>query len=211
MIPMNEIYRDPAERRRFMEAKGLSYLSRSVYKDIPAFAKDQKDSPYYQDNIEEFETLTSDYGKDIEECRMADVSIRLVSSDVGYGLFAEEDLRPGALIAEYAGIIQPGEDLEVDPDTAVRPEEGYETDYTWDYPDAWYEDELYEVNAGKMGNELRYVNHSFEANLAVEHTLVGNRWVIFFVTQSFIPAGTQLTVDYGEEYWSGGFRELILF
>ncbi len=208
---MNEIYRDPAERRRFMEASGLSYLARSIYKEIAAFSRDQKESPYYKDNREEFETLTADYGSSIEETLMADVSIRLVSREVGYGLFAEEDLQPGAFIAEYTGVIQPGEDLEVDPDSDERPEGGYETDYTWDYPDAWYEDELYEVNAGKMGNELRYVNHSFEANLAVEHTLIGNRWVIFFVALGFIPAGTQFTVDYGEEYWSGGFRELILF
>ena len=208
---MNEIYREPAERRKFMESKGISYLSRSIYKDVSVFLKDQKTSPYYLDNIEEFRTLSSDYKDKIEETWMADVSIRLVSEDVGYGLFAEADMNPGDLLAEYAGVVQPGEDLVLDPDTSERPPEGFETDYTWDYPDAWYEDLLFEVNAGKMGNELRYINHSFEANLAVEHTLIDNRWVIFFVSQQFIKAGTQFTVDYGEEYWSGGFRELILF
>ncbi|MBF9015895.1 MULTISPECIES: SET domain-containing protein-lysine N-methyltransferase [unclassified Oceanispirochaeta] len=208
---MNEIYRDPAERRKFMESKGLSYLSRSIYKDVSVFLKDQKTSPYYLDNHEEFRTLSSDYKDKIKEAWMADVSIRLVSEDVGYGLFAEADMNPGDILAEYAGVVQPGEDLVLDPDTAERPPEGFETDYTWDYPDAWYEDLLFEVNAGKMGNELRYINHSFEANLAVEHTLIDNRWVIFFVAQQFIRAGTQFTVDYGEEYWSGGFRELILF
>lgn len=208
---MKEIYKDPAERRKFMESKGLSYLSRSIYKDVPVFLKDQKTSPYYIDNREEFETLSTDYKDKIEEAWMADVSIALVSDDVGYGLFAEADMNPGDFLAEYAGLVQPGEDLVLDPDNAARPPEGFETDYTWDYPDAWYEDLLFEVNAGKMGNELRYINHSFEANLAVEHTLIDNRWVIFFVAQQFIKAGSQFTVDYGEEYWSGGFRELILF
>lgn len=208
---MKETYKDPAERRKFMESKGISYLSRSIYKDVPGFLKDQKTSPYYIDNREEFETLNFDYKDKIEEAWMADVIITLVSSDVGYGLFAGADLNPGDLLAEYAGVVQPGEDLVLDPDNAVRPPEGFETDYTWDYPDAWYEDLLFEVNGGKMGNELRYINHSFEANLAVEHTLINNRWVIFFVAQQFIKTGSQLTVDYGEEYWSGGFRELILF
>lgn len=206
-----EIYREPEERRRFMETSGISYLGRSIYKDVPVFVKDQKKSPYYLDNREEFETLSGAYREKLEEAWMADVSIRRVSDDVGYGLFAETDMNPGDLVAEYAGVVQPGEDLIVDPDSAQRPEDGFETDYTWDYPDAWYEDLLFEVNAGKMGNELRYINHSFEANLAVEHTLIDNRWVIFFVALQFIKAGSQFTVDYGEEYWSGGFRELILF
>ncbi|MDC7233130.1 MAG: SET domain-containing protein-lysine N-methyltransferase [Spirochaetales bacterium] len=208
---MSEIFKKPEERRFFMESRGISYLSRSLYKDVPAFLKDQTTSPYYLDNREEFDTLSSDYGQKLKDAWMADVSIRRVSEDVGYGLFAESDLGPGDLLAEYAGVVQPGEDLVADPEQAESPAEGYETDYTWDYPDAWYEDLLFEVNAGKMGNELRYINHSFEANLAVEHCLVDNRWVIFFVAQQFIPSGTQLTVDYGEEYWSGGFRELVLF
>ena len=205
---MIEKYKTPRQRKLFLESAGLGYISRSVYKDVPVFLRDQKESPYYLDNKEEFDLLYKNYHKKIEEAYMASVSICRVSEDVGYGLFAEADLKPGAYLSEYAGLVQPGEDLIVDAESA---EESYDTDYTWDYPDAWYEDVLYEVNALNMGNELRYINHSFEPNLIVEHTLVDNRWVIFFVAQQFIPAGVQLTVDYGEEYWSGGFRELILF
>jgi SET domain-containing protein len=207
---MSEIILDPVQRRLFMESQGLSYISRSVYKDVPIFSRDQKGSPYYQDNKEEFEVLHKEYHRKIEEAIMAPVSIRRVSDDVGHGLFAEALMKPGAYLSEYAGVVQPGEDIVLDPETCDG-SKGFDTDYTWDYPDAWYEDVLYEVNAGTMGNELRYINHSFEPNLAVEHTLVANRWVIFFVALQYIKAGSQLTVDYGEEYWSGGFRELILF
>jgi len=197
----------PEERRRFIESQGIAYLPRAEYTDQPSFKRDLKDSPYYLDNQEEFDHLAVNYGKAVAERQMAPVSIRFVSGDVGCGLFAESDLEAGSFIGEYTGTVQPGRD--------VLPEEkgerGYDTDYTWDYPDAWYEDILFEINAGRRGNELRYINHSFEPNLAVEHTLLDNRWVIFFVAGQFIPAGTQLTVDYGEEYWSGGFRELVLF
>jgi SET domain-containing protein len=193
-----------------MESQGLDYISRSVYKDVPVFSRNQKESPYYLDNQEEFETLHADYHGKIEEAFMAPVSIQKVSEDVGYGLFAAADMKPGDFLSEYAGLVQPGEDLILDPESIDEPV-GYDTDYTWDYPDAWYEDVLYEVNALKMGNELRYVNHSFDPNLVVEHTLVDNRWVIFFVVQQYIRSGSQFSVDYGEEYWSGGFRELILF
>jgi len=193
-----------------MEDRGIRYLSRSLYEDIPVFKKDQTRSPYYLDNKEEFDQLFTLYADAVRDEFMAPVSIRKVSDEVGFGLFCGKELKPGDFLGEYAGIVRPGVDVIADPDEPAGPE-GYETDYTWDYPDAWYEDELYEVNAGRAGNELRYINHSFEPNLAVEHTLIDNRWVIFFIASSHIRAGSQFFVDYGEEYWSGGFRELVLF
>ncbi len=202
-----EKWHTPEERRAFIEARGVSYLPKAELSEDPSFQRDLKSSPYYLENEEEFQLLQKDYGPLLENAYMADVSIRFISSQVGYGLFAESDLEGGALIGEYSGVIQPGEDITAE----ITPGSGYETDYTWDYPDSWYEDLLLEINALKKGNELRFVNHSFEPNLVVEHTLLRNRWVIFFIARGFIKSGTQLTVDYGEEYWSGGFRELILF
>lgn len=207
---MDQKWTNAEDRRKFIESQGLIYLSHSEYQGLPVFQKDQTLSPYYQDNKEEFESLFHDYSSMIQKGQMAELSIRRVSDDVGYGLYTEETLKAGAFIGEYTGIVQPGSEILADPEQVTK-ESVFETDYTWDYPDAWYEDILYEVNAGKKGNELRYANHSFEPNLAVEHTLVDNKWVIFFVALKPIQAGCQLTVDYGEEYWSGGFRELILF
>lgn len=195
------------DRFSFIEKQGITYLKRAALARHPSFEKPLIQSPYYLENKEEFDHLTELYGPQIRSESMAPVSIRFISDEVGFGLFAEKDLDAGTLIAEYTGIVQEGRD--------VSPEEGngegYDTDYTWDYPDAWYEDILFEINALENGNELRYVNHSFEPNLVVEHTLLDNRWVIFFIAEHSIKKGTQFTVDYGEEYWSGGFRELILF
>ena len=202
-----DIWRTPEDRRRFMKNQGIVYLERADLAGYPSFSKDLKTSPYYLENCEEFDHLTALYGPSILNTSLADVSIRLVGPEVGYGLFAESDLAAGAFVGEYTGVIQTGR--EAYPDESDG--KGYETDYTWDYPDAWYEDVLFEINALKKGNELRYVNHSFEPNLVVEHTLLENRWVIFFITGQAVKAGTQFTVDYGEEYWSGGFRELVLF
>lgn len=197
----------PEERCSFIEKQGIRYMKKAEIISHSSFDKDLTQSPYYLENKEEFDHLTALYGPQIRSESMAPVSIRFIAKELGYGLFAEKDLDAGALIGEYCGIVQEGRD--VSPDEGEG--EGYETDYTWDYPDAWYEDILFEINALENGNELRYVNHSFEPNLVVEHTLLDNRWVIFFIAEHYIKKGTQLTVDYGEEYWSGGFRELILF
>ena len=197
----------PEQRKKFMAEQGIGYLEQAVFSDLPAFKRELAESPYYLENREEFDHLSALYGSSIRSHALAPVSIRFISKEVGYGLFTEEDLDAGAFIGEYTGVVQEGLDL-----PPVNPDAGsFDTDYTWDYPDAWYDDILYEINALKKGNELRYVNHSFEPNLVVEHTLLDNRWVVFFVCEHPLKAGTQLTVDYGEEYWSGGFRELILF
>ncbi len=208
MIEGARIFRRPLERQEFMVQQGLRYLKHCEYADIPAFSRRQMDSPYYQENRAEFESLYSRYHDRIERGDMADVSIRFVSEDVGWGLFAEEPLEAGDFVGEYCGLVGPGEVLPAP--SGEEASVGFGTDYAWDYPDAWYEGCLYEVDAFSAGNEMRYVNHGFNANLEVEHCLVNERWIIFFKAGVPIHAGTQLTVDYGEDYWAGGFRELVL-
>ena len=81
------------------------------------------------------------------------------------------------------------------------------SDYSWNYPDELPDGTEFEICALQEGNELRFVNHSTQANLAVDHTLVDGLFVTFFRVVRPVVRGEQLTVDYGEEYWSGGFRE----
>jgi len=57
-------------------------------------------------------------------------------------------------------------------------------------------------------NELRYVNHNNLYNLDVEHTIHNDQWLIFFIAKRDIDPDEQLFVSYGDEYWSGGFRQL---
>lgn len=210
ILKKSKVFRTPRERRDFMEAEGLRYLRRCEYVRSPVFALDQKQSPYYKQNRREFEVLHDRYHESIKQGAMAEFSIRVVSEDVGWGLFAEEALETGAFVGEYCGVVGPGKVFLADGDKSAG-REGFETDYAWDYPDAWNEDILYEVNAREAGNELRYVNHSFDANLEVDHCLVDQHWILFFKAARPLVPGTQLTVDYGEEYWAGGFRELVLF
>lgn len=193
------------ERQQFIRSRGVAYLSRAELADHPSFGKDLKQSPYYRENRKEFEELSRLYGPPVRQEKIAPVFIAHIAEEVGFGLFAGERLEAGEFIGEYTGIVQEGREV-----FEESSEGGYETDYTWDYPDAWYEERLFEINALRKGNELRYVNHSFSPNVRVEHTLLENRWVIFFLASERVEAGTQLTVDYGEEYWFGGFRELVL-
>jgi len=163
-------------------------------------------SDYYQDNKTEFILLNNKYSELVKESYMAPVTISYISEISGYGLFADEYITEKGLIGEYTGIVQKAQDI-----VAVKNSDGkYNTDYSWDYPVMINNETELEINAYNMGNELRFVNHSFTPNCRADHFLLGNRWVIVFYAIQPIKKDNQILADYGEEYWAGGIREMFL-
>lgn len=101
-------------------------------------------------------------------------------SAAGKGLFAAQDIPKGVCVIEYTGRVLSKEE-----------EDGHRGKY------------LFEVNARKTldgnvpSNPARYINHSCRPNCeAVVHA---GRVFIFSLKR--IPAGTELSYDYGREYF----------
>ncbi len=181
--------------------RGLVYLTRSRIADARVLGYDWGTSPYYDANRGEFEALTARYGADLRAGRVADVVIR-EAGPLGLGLFAAGPMAEGDLVGEYTGVIQANTDAPAD----ELVDGHYLSDYSWNYPDELPDGTEFEVNALREGNELRFANHSATPNMAVDHTLVDGLFVTFFRVVRPVKAGEQLTVDYGHEYWEGGFR-----
>lgn len=186
----------------FFHSKNIQYLERTRIEWNPLDGKKLDRSPYYKENQEEFLRLDARYGEEIEKSHVAPVIIQKVNDQIGYGLFAAEDLKKGDFIGEYTGVIRVCEEI-----TETFEDGSYETDFSWDYPDT-VGDVVLEINGRLEGNELRFVNHNKNFNLDVEHTIHNGQWLIFFVAHRDIKAEEQLFVSYGDEYWSGGFREI---
>jgi len=184
---------------------GLIYLERCRVADGRVSDYDWSQSAYYLSNFEEFQTLTARYGEALRQGRTAPLEIRDAGPGIGWGLFASADLAAGDLVGEYTGVVQAAS--EAPPEQKI--DGHYLSDYAWNYPDELPDGTEFEVNALKEGNELRFANHSARPNLAVDHTLVDNFFVTFFRVLHPVVKGDQLTVNYGEEYWSGGFRKRI--
>ena len=162
--------------------------------------------PYWRRNREEFETLATRYGADISYGRMARVSVRPAGPGRGLGLFAAADLEEGTFIGEYAGLIRRAGSTRPVP----VPGGGYASDFAWGYPRLRRISPALEVDARTAGNALRFVNHSFHPVAEADHTaLPEESWTVFFRLIRSVSAGSEITVDYGEEYWTGGFRELV--
>lgn len=199
-----EVYRTRAEITRFFNRNGLVYLERTRVAWRPLLAMDLSKRDYYLENQEFFEETSRCYARLIKESHMAPVYIRKINDKVGYGVFAASPLEKGAFIGEYTGVIQEA----AEKTGSELDEGGFESDYSWYYLEEIKQAPTLEISGRFEGNELRYVNHSIEPNVDVEHVLIGGYWVLFFKTARKIRAEEQLLISYGDAYWEDGFRDL---
>lgn len=162
-------------------------------------------SNYYIDNFEEFIHLEKKYGEKLKNNYHAPLYVKNTDDGIGYGLFADKPMKKGDLVGQYTGIVQEASSYDnSDEDISTG------TEFAWDYPDEIPGLPPLEINAGTAGSILRFANHSFRPNLKVEHAVIGNEWMIFFVLNTDVDADTQLFCDYGDDYWSADFREVVI-
>ncbi|WIA40211.1 hypothetical protein OEZ86_013596 [Tetradesmus obliquus] len=146
-----------------------------------------------------------------------------VSAEKGWGVRCSCDLPPGAFVCSYIGKVITDEAAD-----ALQP--GVEDLYLFDlshYHDAWeghalnpketpmnknlkpLEGQLAEkhlvVDAGSTGNVARFLNHSCDPNCIKQTVFAGQArsqllYYTSFFTERAVPAGQELTYDYGENY-----------
>jgi len=171
----------------------IVYLPRTVNTISPWSDRLILESPYYLENKDEFGRLFDKFSEQVLNSSIANIIISESSNKKGFGVFAASDIPPGTLIGEYTGYLQTGCG---DP-------------YSWDYPEIPGYPEL-ELSALKGGNETRFINHSFQPNCLAEHFPLEGIYVIIILSINTIKAGSELFLDYGDDYWLAGDREIII-
>ena len=101
-------------------------------------------------------------------------------SKTGKGLFADEDIPKGVCIIEYTGHL-------LNEDDAERDTGKYYFDVGRNLT----------IDGNIPANIARYINHSCRANCEA----IGPRGKVFIFSTKRIRAGTELTYDYGKEYF----------
>ena len=144
------------------------------YPDIFGFGE-----KYHENNSKKYCSL-------INNGYVAPVSIKFVSKEIGYGIFAEVDIKKDEMIGECTGII-------LDRYLVI------DTDYAWVYP-------VKEINllldCKHHGNEMRYVNHSNNNNAKKIDVLCNkNIWHPVYIADKDISKGEEITISYGKLYW----------
>lgn len=103
----------------------------------------------------------------------------------GQGLYAQVPIRKGDFILEYVGKKIP---------TSVA--DTLETRYLFEIDEQWT------IDGAERSNAARYINHSCDPNCEVY--IEKGRIMIYAIKN--IPAGAELSYDYGEEYFDEFLR-----
>jgi len=198
------IYRSKEDILRFFQSRNIKYLERTRIGWVPLLKMNLENTPYYIENKESFQDLSHRYQEDLEKINMASIYIKQVSPKLGLGVFAAEKISKDAFIGEYTGVVQ----RTTSNTGREMGQGGYESDFSWYYLDPIEGAPELEINGRLEGNEMRFVNHSENFNVDVEHTLFYGHWVIFFKAARTIQKDEQLLISYGEKYWDNDYRKI---
>lgn len=120
--------------------------------------------------------------------KMPNFSVQYINPKVGYGLFAEENLKPNTFCGEYVGLVRKND------------RHGEWNHYLFSHPQKDSIQRNYVIDA-TSGNWIRFVNHSYCPNSFPYYAFVGGFYHVILITISEICRGEQLTYDYGRPYW----------
>ncbi len=118
------------------------------------------------------------------------VSIRWIDEQIGFGVFAEDRIFSSSFIGEYTGLIQPRKKHHI-----------CESNFCFRYTAWQLGKKQYVIDAEQMGNFTRFINHSDNPNAALISAFWRGIPRLVFVALRDIPAGSQITFDYGETFW----------
>jgi hypothetical protein len=177
----------------FSRSMGIEYLTRlkfqndKILRRITKHCMRASDKDYIHSKRKWLGAL---YTEQIRSATMADVSIRWIDDTLEYGLFAEKDITAWEFIGEYTGVVR-----------RHYPIFSEINDYCFLYPTSRYFFGKYFIDGEKCGNEIRYANHSDRPNS--ESTGIFSDGMFHMILRAIkdIPAGAQITYDYGDRYW----------
>jgi hypothetical protein len=170
---------------RVMFCPFLRFESYSLFKDV------LRNCPWILALLgKENRDLGVQYRKQLSKGYTADTVIKWIDEQLGYGLFAVRDIPEGAFIGEYTGRVRRLFRRHPDPNA-----------YCFHYPTRFWSWNYFVVDSLKEGNALRFINHSDQPNLQPMCLLDRGLLHQVFFAKRKIKRDTQLTFDYGHDYW----------
>lgn len=181
------------------ESENFKYLDHLCYTSHPIFENEtilydilcQSQKAKSKDKIPPEKTWMGIYfDKEIQQGLMPPVSIRFIDKEVGFGVFVEQRIPPCSFVGEYTGVIQ-------EKKRKHTKDKMYCVRYTaWDMGRR-----NFVIDAERIGNFSRFINHSSNPNLSLQSVYWRGLPRMIFIALKEISEGTQLTFDYGTFFW----------
>lgn len=174
-------------------APDLEYLPHPIFESQRAMdeiltrtLKAKQDDAISQDRI----WMGVYYDREIQEDLHPKLAVRKINEEIGLGVFAAEKIFPCTYLGEYTGLIRP----------LNRREDG-ESVYSFSYT-AWRMGRRpYVINAERMGNFTRFINHSDDPSAEAICVYWRGMPRMILISRREIPEGGQIHFDYGETFW----------
>ena len=129
------------------------------------------------------------FKREILSLSMPSVTLKWVSPDIGWGVFARTAIKKMTFIGEYGGKVR------------KRTKEDTKNGYCFEYIFAEKDTSSYIIDAQDQGGIVRYINHSSAPNLLSALATVDGITHVILIAKETISAGSQLLYDYGDDYW----------
>lgn len=179
---------------RFEHLFGIRYLHHLEFSDwrLEQWVKKKCTKALKKQKVTEFSRWLGQYHRyEILNGGISDVTIRWIDDKIGYGVYTNQPLKQWQFVGEYTGLLRKR--------TLLLPELN---DYCFAYPKKWISLNHLTIDSQDQGNFTRYINHSNVPNMESISVFLDGYYHIVFRAIQDIPAGTQLTYDYGDDYWS---------
>lgn len=172
---------------------GIKYLEHPRFTSLQSIQKVICNCPYIlRTRIgNEHRALANKYQNELSNGYVVNSTVKWINEKIGYGLFSNEYIGAGSFVGEYTGLVR-----EISRSTPDH------NPYCFHYPTRFWSWHYYVIDALWQGNETRFINHSSSPTL--EPICVLDRGILHlcFIAKENIPIGTELTFDYGPDFWN---------
>lgn len=170
---------------RIEEVTGVPYRPYLEFASPSILRRAKRSTPLPMDRA----WISAYFRKEVLRGHTPIVSLRWIDDEMGWGVFAEKDFAPMEFIAEYTGIVR------------KRTKHDHKNAYCFEYLLELGQESPYLIDAATQGGISRYINHSAKPNLSSSFARIDSIPHILLYTLTHIPKGTELTYDYGPDYW----------
>ncbi|MBA3238245.1 MAG: SET domain-containing protein-lysine N-methyltransferase [Parachlamydiaceae bacterium] len=130
------------------------------------------------------------YRHELHNGYKANMSIKWINEEMGYGAFTNFALETGEYVGEFTGAVR-----------RLYRRSPDQNEYCFHYPTRWFSRKYVIIDAMNEGNETRFINHSDTPNLQPLCLCAGNLLHIVFIAKHPIEPDAELTYDYGKAFW----------
>ena len=187
---------------------GIRYIEHNEFKDQRLQKWDIKQDDEYTINPGLNDRYEAKYSEQIKAGHRAPIYIKYINKIIEYGAYADAFIKRGDMVIEYTGIVEVDDPFDED------------NLYLWDYPTFFHKTipgkkrrkkVKYCVNAEKVGNYARFINHSHRKyqNVGIQIVPCDGKWHVIYVAKKDIEPGQQLLTYYGMGYWRD--RKIVPF